>query len=70
MRLVIVGASTRSFVRYKFDGSWGWLDSMPIKRDIEIVSGDITDRDNMHRAVARCEVVIHLAALIGIPYSY
>jgi dTDP-glucose 4,6-dehydratase len=41
-----------------------------VKRDLEVVTGDVADRDSVRRAVQGSEVVFHLAALIGIPYSY
>jgi NAD dependent epimerase/dehydratase len=69
-RLVEAGAQTRAFVHYRSNGSWGWLDSSPRKADIEIVAGDICDRDCVVKAMRNTDAVFHLAALIGIPYSY
>jgi NAD dependent epimerase/dehydratase len=69
-QLVREGARVRAFVRYKSDGSWGWLDHSPHKADLEVVAGDVADAGSVGRAVAGCEAVFHLAALIGIPYSY
>ena len=69
-RLVALGARTRSLVRYTSSGSWGWLDESPVKDDIEVRLGDIRDPDSVRRAVQAADVVFHLAALIGIPYSY
>lgn len=69
-RLVELGARTRALVRYNSAGSWGWLDASPVKSEIEVISGDIRDRDSLQRAVDGVEVVFHLAALIAIPYSY
>jgi nucleoside-diphosphate-sugar epimerase len=57
-------------VRYNSKNSWGWLESSPVKNDIEIVSGDIRDYDSVSNALKDCKAVFHLAALIGIPYSY
>jgi NAD dependent epimerase/dehydratase len=51
-------------------GTWGWLDQSPFCNDIEVIAGDICDRDSVRRAVQGVEVVFHLAALIAIPYSY
>jgi len=68
--LVRLGARTRALVHYNALGSWSWLDQSPLARDMEVVAGDITDRDSVKNAVQECEVVFHLAALIAIPYSY
>jgi dTDP-glucose 4,6-dehydratase len=51
-------------------GRWGWLDFSPFKSQIEVMVGDIADRDSVLRAMEGVDVVFHLAALIGIPYSY
>lgn len=68
--LVRRGARVRAFVHYNALGRWGWLDVSPLKDEIEIVAGDIADRDSVRGAVSGVDVVFHLAALIGIPYSY
>ena len=68
--LAASGFEVRAFVRYNSNNRWGWLDTSPIKRDIEVITGDIRDYDSVHNAVKGCKVVFHLAALIGIPYSY
>ncbi len=69
-RLVELGADVRALVHYNALGTWGWLDESPVRKDIEVVSGDVRDRDSVRRAMQDTEVVFHLAALIGIPYSY
>ncbi len=69
-QLVARGASIRAFVHYNALGRWGWLDSSHVKEEIEVISGDIADRDSVRNAMKGIEVVFHLAALIGIPYSY
>lgn len=69
-RLVELGARPRAFVHYHANGSWGWLDGSVYRKDLEIVAGDVTDRDSITSAMQNCEVVFHLAALIAIPYSY
>ncbi len=69
-RLVSLGAKTRAMVRYTSTGTWGWLDDSPAKGDIEVVQGDVRDRDSVGRAVRGVDVVFHLAALVAIPYSY
>jgi NAD dependent epimerase/dehydratase len=69
-RLVELGASTRALVHYNSAGAWGWLDASPVRDEVEVVLGDICDRDSMTRATDKVEIVFHLAALIAIPYSY
>lgn len=59
-----------AFDRYNPNNSWGWLEDSPVKNDVEIVLGDIRDYDSVYKAMAGCVAVFHLAALIGIPYSY
>lgn len=69
-RLAALGACTRALVRYNSAGSWGWLDSSPVKSDIEVILGDIRDRDSLRQAVRGVDIIFHLAALIAIPYSH
>lgn len=64
------GYQLRAFVHYNSSNSWGWLNSFPTHDQIEIVSGDIRDFDSVFSAMQGCDTVFHLAALIGIPYSY
>lgn len=68
--LVTKGYSIRSFVQYNSFNSWGWLDNSPYTKDMEIVAGDIRDPAGVRNAMRGCTVVMHLAALIAIPYSY
>lgn len=71
-RLVRDGHDVRALVIYNSLDSWGWLDSAPhdVLSQIEIVPGDIRDPALMMTAVSGCDAVLHLAALIAIPYSY
>lgn len=69
-RLVREGAIVRAMVHYNALGKRGWLEDSPLRAEMEIVAGDVTDRDSTVRSVQGCEVVFHLAALIAIPYSY
>jgi NAD dependent epimerase/dehydratase len=69
-RLVELGAHVRALVRYASHGRRGWLDKSPLVTEMEVVAGDITDRDSIANAVSGADVVLHLAALIAIPYSY
>ena len=57
-------------VHYNSAGRRGWLDQSPLKNDMEIVAGDITDGGSVSAAMQGRDVVFHLAALIAIPYSY
>ena len=68
--LVEAGAHVRAFVHYRGDGTWGWLDRSPVREGLDVVPGDIADRDCVMSAMRDIDVVFHLAALIGIPYSY
>ncbi|MFM7056236.1 MAG: GDP-mannose 4,6-dehydratase [Planctomycetota bacterium] len=68
--LVTAGAQVRAMVHYNSAGRRGWLDQSPLKNDMEIVAGDITDGGSVSAAMQGREVVFHLAALIAIPYSY
>lgn len=70
--LVNQGCAVKAFVLYNSFGTWGWLDCLPlhIKNNIEVVMGDIRDSHGVKTAMQGCDVVLHLAALIGIPYSY
>lgn len=71
-RLVEDGASIRAFVLYNSFNSWGWLETLrpEIKKEIEVITGDIRDLVSVRRATRDCDQVYHLAALIAIPYSY
>jgi NAD dependent epimerase/dehydratase len=64
------GYRVKAFVHYNSQNSWGWLETSGILDDIEVVTGDIRDYDSVHKALSDCSTVLHLAALIGIPYSY
>lgn len=69
-KLVERGASVRAMVHYNALGRWGWLDHSPLVKQVEVVAGDIADRDSVRQAMKDREIVFHLAALIAIPYSY
>jgi NAD dependent epimerase/dehydratase len=66
------GSDVRAFVYYNSHNSWGWLDTFPKEKlkKIEIFSGDIRDPYGVRKAMQDIDVVFHLAALIGIPFSY
>lgn len=65
-----LGYDVRAFVHYNSNNNWGWLEHSKCRNEIEIVSGDIRDFDSVYNALKGCSTVFHLAALIGIPYSY
>ena len=71
-KLVDEGAVVRAFVCYNSLNSWGWLEALPPERldSIEVFAGDIRDQGRVHAALQGMDAVFHLAALIGIPYSY
>ena len=70
--LVRQGHDVRAFVLYNSFNSWGWLDSTEpeVRRSLDVFAGDIRDPHGVKTAMKGCEVVLHLAALIAIPYSY
>src|SRR3989339_100355 len=71
-RLVRDGHEVRAFVLYNSFNSWGWLDqcSEDIEGKFEVFAGDIRDPHGVKAAMQGCDTVLHLAALIAIPYSY
>ncbi|NOZ52452.1 MAG: SDR family NAD(P)-dependent oxidoreductase [Gammaproteobacteria bacterium] len=70
--LVKNGFDVRAFVLYNAFNSWGWLDhsDQHIRDSLDVFAGDIRDPHGVLKAMQHCDVVLHLAALIGIPYSY
>lgn len=70
--LVRSGYKVRAFVLYNSFNSWGWLDhcSSDIKGQFEVFAGDVRDPHGVKEAMKGCDAVLHLAALIAIPYSY
>lgn len=64
------GYKVKAFIHYNSMNNWGWLETSSYKNDIEIFSGDVRDYDSVFEALKDCDEVFHLAALIGIPYSY
>jgi NAD dependent epimerase/dehydratase len=64
------GCKVKAFVHYNSKNQWGWLEHSPVLNEIEIICGDIRDYDSVYDALDGCDTVFHLAALIGIPYSY
>ena len=70
--LVRRGCDVRAFVLYNSFNSWGWLDHLDpaLLKSLEVFAGDIRDPHGVKNAMQGCDIVLHLAALIAIPYSY
>lgn len=70
--LVRQGHEVRAFVYYNSFNKWGWLDQCApdVKGKFEVFAGDIRDPHGVRTALSGCDEVLHLAALIAIPYSY
>lgn len=64
------GHSVRALSQYNSFNNWGWLENIESINNIEVVSGDIRDKNFCNKISEDIEVIFHLAALIGIPYSY
>lgn len=70
-QLAAAGATVRVLAYYNPFGQWGWLDAVrETGASVELLPGDVRDADRVMQAVEGCHTVFHLAALIGIPYSY
>lgn len=68
--LIKKGFDVIAFDRYNSNNDWGWLEHSKYKNDFQVILGDIRDYDSVSKAMLGCSAVFHLAALIGIPYSY
>jgi NAD dependent epimerase/dehydratase len=70
--LLDTGCDLRAFVYYNSFNSWGWLDALPdaTRRRLDVFAGDIRDPNGVRAACKGIDVVLHLAALIAIPFSY
>lgn len=64
------GYDVKAFVHYNSINNWGWLEYSKYKHEMEIILGDIRDYDSVYKALHNSDTIFHLAALIGIPYSY
>lgn len=64
------GYEVVGFDRYNSDNNYGWLKNSKYLSDINLILGDIRDYDSVYKSMKGCDKVFHLAALIGIPYSY
>ena len=70
--LLAAGCPVRAFVLYNSFNSWGWLDTLPKaqRANLDVFAGDVRDPHGVRTAMTGCDTVMHLAALIAIPYSY
>ncbi len=70
--LVAHGADVRAFVYYNSFNSWGWLDTLSedTLASLDVFAGDVRDPNGVREAMRGVDAVMHLAALIGIPFSY
>jgi dTDP-glucose 4,6-dehydratase len=71
-RLVSDGAKVRAMLRYTSRGQRGCLDDIPeaVEREVDITLGDVRDFDAVREVTRGAHAIFHLAALVGIPYSY
>ena len=71
-KLVEMGADVTALIQYNSFNNWGWIETFDkrVKDQIRVFTGDIREYDNISKAVKGQHVVLHLAALIAIPYSY
>lgn len=70
--LVRQGYDVRAFSLYNSFNTWGWLDTLPVEvmDNVEVFTGDVRDPNGVRTSMKGCNAVLHLAALIAIPYSY
>src|SRR6185436_16909614 len=70
--LVRAGHDVRALVLYNSFNSWGWLDGCApeLRGQFRVIAGDVRDQQSVTEAMRGCDTVLHLAALIAIPYSY
>lgn len=70
--MVEAGIAVRAFVFYNAFNSWGWLDQAEpaMRANLDVFAGDIRDQGGVRQAMQGCDIVLHLAALISIPFSY
>ncbi len=69
-QLVAEGCEVSALAYYNSFNTWGWLDHSPVRHSIQVVTGDVRDPFFCKELVKEADIVFHLAALIGIPYSY
>lgn len=64
------GYTVRALAQYNSFNSWGWLEDVACKDDLEIITGDIRDPFFCKEITQDIDIIFHLAALIAIPFSY
>ena len=66
------GRDVKAFVLYNSFNSWGWLDqcAVEVENQLEVFAGDIRDPHGVKKAMKGCDEVLHLAAMIAVPYSH
>lgn len=71
-QLVKKGYQVKAFVHYNSMNNWGWIEDLDsnIMNSVEVFTGDVRDPNGVRVAMKGCDYVIHMAALIAIPYSY
>ena len=71
-KLILKGHNVKALVLYNDHNNYGWLDTVDkkIKKEIDFILGDIRDFDFINSQIKKTDIIFHLAALIGIPYSY
>ncbi len=71
-KFVEKGYQVKALVHYNSMNNWGWLDSVDssIMKNVEVLAGDVRDPNGIRVAMKGCDAVVHMAALIAIPYSY
>ena len=68
--LVNEGWQVRALAQYNSFNNWGWLEDIDCLDSVEVISGDVRDPHFCKHITRSIDTVFHLAALIGIPYSY
>lgn len=68
--LVREGYKVKALSQYNSFNSWGWLEDVQCRREIEVLNGDVRDSHYCKSITKNVDIVFHLAALIAIPYSY
>lgn len=68
--LVAQGYQVKALAQYNSFNSWGWLDDVACKNNIQVITGDVRDAHFCQQLCRDIDIVFHLAALIAIPYSY
>ena len=72
-KLVRSGHNVKCLALYNSFNSWGWLDYLDhsVKKNLEVITGDIRDEYFIRNSIKKnTDIILNLAALIGIPYSY